>query len=261
MQGSRTAVGPDMGTVWFGSATASAPLQELCCVPGELPRAPAVRLREPKPEQFSPSPASSTFAAQALLPPTLSSPGTGQKTPPRPQAASRQELRARGHGLIEPGAVPLCPLAAQGTGLGSCATTLRAGAGGRARAPTVRGCHLLALRARPWRLPGWMEHPAGLPGYALGAPPRAAPPEQHPRLPASPLPPAARGQGWAQVGTDLDGDGERLDAPQRALVEGVEDVVPHVGGLQDVPALPAGHEQGLVHLHGLVWGAQVGGGS
>lgn len=64
--------------------------------------------------------------------------------------------------------------------------------------------------------------------------------------------------GWLQAGTHLDGDGERLDAPQRALVKGVEDVIPHVGWLQDVPTLPAGQEQGLVHLHGLVWGAQGG---
>lgn len=48
--------------------------------------------------------------------------------------------------------------------------------------------------------------------------------------------------GWLQAGTHLDGDGERLDAPQRALVKGVEDVVPHVGRLQDVPTLPAGQE-------------------
>ena len=35
-------------------------------------------------------------------------------------------------------------------------------------------------------------------------------------------------------------------------VKGIEAVVPHDGRLKDVAALPVQHEQGLVHLHGLV---------
>lgn len=40
-------------------------------------------------------------------------------------------------------------------------------------------------------------------------------------------------------------------------VEGIEVVVPHDGGLQDVAAPPVQHEQGLVHLHGLVCRLEV----
>lgn len=49
----------------------------------------------------------------------------------------------------------------------------------------------------------------------------------------------------------LDGDG--LHDLQAALVEGVEEVVPHDVRLQDVAAAPAQHEQRLVQLHRLVW--------
>lgn len=52
---------------------------------------------------------------------------------------------------------------------------------------------------------------------------------------------------------DLDGEAELLQAAQRVLVEGVEGLVPHDGGLQDVAAATVEHEQSLVHLHGLVW--------
>lgn len=197
-------------------------------------------------------------AAQALLPPTVST-SNGAENPTPTMSSFPRGAESKGTRPHRAWHCPSLPLGSLGTGLGSCATSLQAGAGGRARAPTARGCHLLALRPWPWRLPGWMEHPAGLPGDVPGAPIPSSTPRASPQAPGSPLPPLARGRGWVRAGTDLDGDGERLDAPQRALVEGVEDVVPHVGGLQDVPALPAGHEQGLVHLHGLVWGAQGGG--
>lgn len=54
------------------------------------------------------------------------------------------------------------------------------------------------------------------------------------------------------VTSDLHGKTELLQAAERMLVEGVEDLVPHYGGLQDVAAATVEHEESLVHLHGLV---------
>ena len=50
----------------------------------------------------------------------------------------------------------------------------------------------------------------------------------------------------------LDDQSDGLHAPERVAVERVEAVVPHDGRLQDIATLAVEHEQGLVHLHGLI---------
>lgn len=55
----------------------------------------------------------------------------------------------------------------------------------------------------------------------------------------------------------LDADGARLQPTEAALVKGVEGLVAHDARLQHVAAVPAGQEEGLVHLHRLVWKSRV----
>lgn len=59
------------------------------------------------------------------------------------------------------------------------------------------------------------------------------------------------------MGTNLDGDRQRLNPTQTALVKGVKEIVPHVGGLQHKATPVSRHEEGLIHLHRLVCRPQM----
>lgn len=53
--------------------------------------------------------------------------------------------------------------------------------------------------------------------------------------------------------THLNADDTGLQTSEAALVKGVKGFVSHGAWLQHIATVPTGHEEGLVHLHRLVW--------